>query len=57
MGILIVGIILQVVIVAILGGKWNKRSPFPLGEGIFNWKIFPVVRMAKIELLFSWGVF
>ena len=57
MGILIIGIVLQVVIVAILGGKWNKRSPFPLGEGFFIWKIFPVVRMTKIELLFGGGVF
>ena len=57
MGILIIGIVLQVVIVAILGGKWNKRSPFPLGEGFFIWKIFPVVKLTKIELLFAWGVF
>lgn len=28
---------------------------FPLGEGFFIWKIFPVVKMAKIELLFVWG--
>ena len=38
MGILIVGIVLQVVIVAILGGKWNKRSPFPKRGGYFYLK-------------------
>lgn len=42
------------------GNTWREiKQAFalPLGEGFFNWKIFPVVKMTKTELLFAWGVF
>lgn len=35
----------------------KQAFSLPLGEGFFNWKIFPVVKMTKTKLLFGGGCF